>query len=120
MIRIFFLFVVKFEYLVTLSCIFCFVSPLRGFISHKICIIFQQREETIFLLPPWKLRFYSLLSTSSSNFEHQIALLEGIIKNMIIICILWIYYSLLFSWFIVPCYPLSILSLTVLYCSMIV
>ena len=49
MIRIFFLFVVKFEYLVTLSCIFCFVSPLRGFISHKIYIFFSSSGDNILI-----------------------------------------------------------------------
>ena len=40
--------------------------------------------KTIFLLPPWKLRFYSLLSSPSSYLEHQIASLEGNIKIVMV------------------------------------
>ena len=80
--------------------------------------------ETIFLLPPWKLRFYSLLSSPSSYLENRIAWLEGNIKVVIInkyATFEFIVSCWLFSWFIMtPRYPLSILSLTLLYCSMIV
>ena len=117
---IFFLFVVKFEYLVTLSCIFCFVSPLRGFISHKFALFSSSEDNILITSLEIKILLTSILSSlllgtpncftgrKYQNRDYKYA-------------ILWVYYILLFSWFIiVPCYPLSILSLTVLYCSMIV
>ena len=73
----FFLFGVKFEYLVTQSCIFCFVSPPGGFISHKICIIFQQRQ-----CSEIKILLTSILSGNILHFDTRNASLLSFIASL--------------------------------------